>query len=153
MSQAQKFLIAGIVTLFFSASAYAATTRTAELLSAYDYLSILLGVGISVSASLCRTAYSLAVEDSVVINSKKELFKDLVVASVGGLIATMCIRAGASLESLKSFVNVDVSVLLLFWAGWSRNAFFVWLASTASNVAAAIQNKLTAKVEGNDIPN
>lgn len=147
MKQAKAFLIGGLTTLFGAVSAYAATSKAVDFVVGYDYMSILFGIGISVGASLCRTAYMLAVEDVVVINSKTEVIKDLVVASLGGLIATICIRAGMGVPAVKDLLTVDMSILLLFWAGWSRNAFFLWLASFSQKLAEAFQNKVIRKVE------
>lgn len=147
MKQAKAFLIFGLTTLFGAVSAYAATSKAVDFIVGYDYMSILFGIGISVGASFCRTAYMLAVEDVVIINSKTEIIKDLVVASLGGLIATICIRAGMGIPTVKDIWTVDMSILFLFWAGWSRNAFFLWLASFSQKIATAFQSRVIRKIE------
>lgn len=145
--QARAFLIAGAATLLYATTAYASTNKTVEFFVSYDYMSILYGIGVSVGASLCRTAYMLAIENVIIINSKVEVFKDIVVAAVGGLIATILIRAGLGLPALESLLTVDVCVLLLFWAGWSRNSFFVWIGSLSQRLAVALQDRVVKQVE------
>lgn len=130
----------------FSALCYASSTLAQDI-AAYDWVSLALAFAAGLVGGAGRTILTLVSQQQLVGNVKMVLFKDLVVALIGGALAFLMIQGYNSfVDALTSMempkITRDFRVLIIVLAGASRGKWLSVVDRFASDAIANARHKL-----------
>lgn len=137
----------GAWLMCFCVLSYAATTTLAQDVASYDWNSLLLAGLAGLLGGAGRTLLTLVSEKQFVGNLRWMLFKDLLVALIGGGFAYICIEGYNDWSrnlSMVSLPRVDrgFRVLIIVLAGASRGRWLGVVDRFASDAIANARQKL-----------
>lgn len=112
----------------------------------YDVESLGWAALMSLFGGALRTIFTLASDNSVVSSAMRELWKDVLVAMIAGLMAYIGLEALRAAQLIP--VPSEVRFAVIVFAGWSRLSFFGWLNNLGTRVADSLTEKLATTVAG-----
>ena len=115
-----------------AAQGIAASASMSEGLRQYDLAFLVWGIAVASIGGLGRTVLTLLSQRVAILSVLRETWKDLFIAALAGVIASMVLLA---VQSLGVGIPVPVTVLVLGICGWARMGFFVWAEKSARTVA------------------
>lgn len=122
-----------------------AATLTNDLRT-YDYESLLWAGVMSIFGGTLRTIFSLATDDRVINSVVHELWKDVVVAMIAGMLVYILLEAAHASELIG--VPSEARFALIVFAGWSRMSFFGRLNQLGGQFIDAIGDRIGRVVGG-----
>lgn len=98
----------------------------------YEYTFVGWGVLLAVVGGFGRTVLTLLSPDVVILSVLRETWRDLLVAALAGVIASMLMLA---VRALGVDIPTPVAVLVLGACGWAGMGFFLWAEKSVRTVA------------------